>query len=162
MASSAAMAQSCNQSEDGRCTVNVTLQAPIPFTAQITSSTPTTDVGTLTASDLVPGQAVGTREFTGPTISARANFAWSLTIRAGSATWSYTGEGSPTKSASDLAWRTAPTNAYTAASTTGATLLTGALGELRSTPLLFRTTWRWATEPPGSYALPLTLTLAAP
>jgi len=155
-------AQSCGQTSTGSCTVNVTLRAPIPFAAQISASASTTDIGQLTTADLIPGQATGAKEFTGPVITAQANFAWTLTIRAASASWTYSGTGSPSKPASDLGWRLGTSGSYAAMTTSGATLISGALGESRSTPIYFRTTWRWTSEPPGSYELPLTLTLAAP
>jgi hypothetical protein len=155
-------AQSCDQSQSGSCTVNVTLRAPIPFVAQISASSSTSDIGLLTASDLVPGQSSGTKTFSGPVVTAQANFAWSLTIRAANATWTYSGAGAPAKPASDLAWRVGTSGAFDTMTTSGATLMSGSLGESLSVSVNFRTTWRWTTEPPGAYELPLTLTMAAP
>lgn len=162
MAPSMVRAQSCDQSQSGSCTVNVALSAPIPFVAQISTSSSTSDIGLLTAADLVLGQSEGSKTFSGPVVTAQANFAWSLTIRAANTTWTYSGAGAPAKPATDLAWRIGNTGPFAAMTMTGATLISGALGESLSVSVNFRTTWRWASEPPGTYELPLTLTMAAP
>lgn len=160
--SGSAAAQSCEQTGTSSCTVNVTLRAPIPFTAALSASSSVTDLGVLTATTLVPGQSTGTRTDAGPTVQAQANFAWMLTMRAGSTTWSYSGSATaPSKSAADLSWR-AGSGSFTPISTTGSTLLSGTAGAAATAVLSFRTTWSWTSNPPGSYALPLTLTLTAP
>ena len=154
-------AQSCNASSEGLsggCSFNATLTAIIPFMARLSSSTSTTSLGVLDNAALSSGTTVTT----GPTVSAVANFAWSVSVKAGAASWSYDGTASdPQKPAADLRWRIAD-GALTAISTTGAQVLSGAAGTSASATLTFSTLWPWLSSPPGTYTLPVTLTLTAP
>jgi len=156
-----ATAQSCNSSSEaasGVCSFNATLSAIIPYMAQLSSSASTTSLGTLDQATLAAGSIVTA----GPTVTAVANFAWSVSIKAGATAWSYTGTTTdPQKAAADLRWRVG-TGAYTALSTTGAQVSSGTAGSSSAVDLTFSTLWPWASSPPGAYTLPVTLTLTAP
>lgn len=154
-------AQSCNASSEalsGSCSFNATLSAIIPFMARLSSSTSTTSLGVLDNAALSSGSTVTT----GPTVSAVANFAWSVSVKAGAADWSFVGTVTdPHKSSEDLRWRIAD-GPLTAISTTGAQVISGAAGIAATATLTFSTLWPWSSSPPGTYTLPVTLTLTAP
>jgi hypothetical protein len=154
-------AQSCNASSEtlaGSCSFNATLSAIIPFMARLSSSTSTTSLGVLDRAALSSGSMVTT----GPTVSAVANFAWSVSVKAGAASWSYEGTVSdPQKPVADLRWRIAD-GVLTAMSTTGAQVISGTAGLSATATLTFSTLWPWSSSPPGTYTVPVTLTLTAP
>jgi hypothetical protein len=156
-----AAAQTCNSSSEtasGVCSFNATLSAIIPYMAQLSSSASTTSLGTLDRTTLAAGSLVTS----GPTVTAVANFAWSVSIKAGATAWSFTGASAdPQKPAADLRWRVG-TGAYAALSTAGAQVTSGAAGSSSSVTLTFSTLWPWASSPPGDYSVPVTLTLTAP
>lgn len=156
-----AAAQSCNSSSEsatGSCSFNAALSAIIPYMAQLTSSASETSLGTLDRTTLAAGSLVTS----GPTVTAVANFAWSVSIKAGATVWSFTGASTnPAKPAGDLGWRVG-TGAYAALSSAGAQVTSGDAGSSSSVTLTFSTLWPWASSPPGDYTLPVTLTLTAP
>jgi len=161
---SRASGQSCSVSGSSSCNVTVTLSAgAIPYAAQLTTTATTTSLGTISQTTLPAGTASSTIVTAGPTITANANAAYAVTIAAQSSTWSYTGTfTNPAKPAGHLEYRVGSAGSYTAITTTGASILSGTAATERSAALSFRTTWAWASAKPGTYSLPLTITLTTP
>jgi hypothetical protein len=109
----------------------------------------------------------GFNSTTGPSLTVSANSAWTLHIRAASATWTATNTspGAPartTKPAADLQWATASNGTFTALTTTDASLVNGGATAGNATTLYFQTLYDWALDTPGNYGLSIVLTLTAP
>jgi hypothetical protein len=103
----------------------------------------------------------------GPSLTVSANAAWTLHIRAASATWTATNTspGAPartTKPAADLKWATASNGTFTALTTTDASLVNGGATASNATTLYFQTLYNWTLDTPGNYGLSIVLTLTAP
>lgn len=156
-------AQSCEQTGTGSCAISVSLAAAIPFAAQLTVSSASTAFGTIGPSTLAAGSTSGTLSATGPTISAIANFGYAVTLKAAASAWSYTGTSTdPAKPVSDLRFRLVTTGPFTTLTTGGTQILSGSAGTSSSTATFLQSLWNWTTNPPGTYSLPLSVTLTAP
>ena len=104
---------------------------------------------------------------TGPTLTVSANSAWTLHIRAASATWTATNTspGAPawaTKPAADLRWSTAANGSFAALSNSDANLVGGPATASSATTLFFQTRYAWTSDTPGNYSLAIVLTLTSP
>jgi len=104
---------------------------------------------------------------TGPTLTASANAAWTLYLRASSALWTATNTspGAPArtdKPAADLKWSTAANGSFTSLSTSDVNLVTGSATASNSTTLYFQTLYDWTLDTPGNYSLSVVLTVTAP
>ena len=150
------------------CEVSLSLDTDIPYMAQLSISSTSTALGTLSTVAFVRSVATSTVNATGPTVTTTANFAHQLTISAQSSTWTFTRpSGSTTtvsKAAGDLLWSMAAAGPFTSVTTTGAVIASSiAAGSGTVTgPIYLRSRWSWATDNPGTYSLALTITLAAP
>lgn len=102
----------------------------------------------------------------GPTATAKANRAYSVTVDATTAVWVYTPAGGladPSKPASDLKWATTVGGAFTHNVGTSATLLSGAGGTAGTTQaIFFRASLSYTVDRPGTYSLTVRYTLSAP
>ena len=103
----------------------------------------------------------------GPTLTVSANAAWTLSLRAATATWTATNTspGAPArinKPAADLKWSTASNGSFVALTTSDATLVSGAATASSGTTLYFQTLYSWALDTPGNYGLAIVLTLTSP
>ncbi|GAC1420352.1 MAG: hypothetical protein NVSMB53_19130 [Gemmatimonadaceae bacterium] len=104
---------------------------------------------------------------TGPTLTVSANAAWTLYVRAAQATWSATNTspGAPArtnKPVADLEWSTASNGAFTALTTTDASLVTGSATASSATTIFFDTLYSWTLDTPGNYSMSIVLTLTSP
>jgi hypothetical protein len=104
---------------------------------------------------------------TGPTLTVSANAAWTLYVHAAQATWTATNTspGAPARSnkpAADLKWSTAANGAFTALTTTDASLVTGSATASSATTLFFDTFYSWTLDTPGNYSMSIVLTLTSP
>jgi hypothetical protein len=104
---------------------------------------------------------------TGPTLTVSANAAWTLHLRAASAVWTATNTapGAPArtnKPAGDLRWSLASNGAFSALTTSDATMTTGPATANSGATLHFRTLYDWALDTPGNYSLSVVLTLTSP
>jgi hypothetical protein len=104
---------------------------------------------------------------TGPTLTVSANAAWTLHIRAATATWAATNTspGAPAwaaKPAANLRWSTAANGSFAALSTSDASLVGGAATANSATTLYFQTVYDWTSDTPGNYSLAVVLTLTSP
>jgi hypothetical protein len=151
------VAQSCN--------------APCSLTVNAASLTPT-DVLRLSLSSssvsfTAPVEADYTAAFkaaNGPTVTAKANRAFHVTVDASSSTFGYSGAlTNPGKPASDLQWATASGGPFSNNVGTAATLFSGSSGTAGTAQaIFFRTNLSYAVDRPGSYTLTVRYTLSAP
>lgn len=161
-ATSAARAQTaCNGG--GSCAVVVTLRLPRPYVASLALSQSTTAVPPLTAADF----SAGFKDVAGPTLTVKANAPYRVTIQAAQSRWSYTGSAAaPDKPASALLWSGSAAGPYTSSASSGTVWPINSLAApataSQSIPLFYRTQWTWTTSPPGTYTLPVNLTITSP
>jgi len=96
-------------------------------------------------------------------LSIRANSGWTVSLSATSALWSATG-ASPrlNKPQSDLQWGTAVGGPFTNLSGSATAIGTGTATAGQTVSLYLRTRYDWTLDTPGSYSLPLVLTISAP
>lgn len=96
-------------------------------------------------------------------VNIRANLSWTLTLRSTAATWTGVGvQARANKPVGDLQWGTAVAGPFTDLTTANATIGTGAATGGAAVNLYLRTRYTWTLDTPGSYSLPLQLTITAP
>ena len=98
----------------------------------------------------------------GPSVSVKANRAWTVKVSSNASIWTGTGGASTTKAAGDLQWATAVGGPYTAFSTTPATFLTGSGTGSTSQQAYYKALWSYSSDTPGDYSLVVVYTLSAP
>ena len=99
------------------------------------------------------------------TLSVRANRSWIVTA-SGNATFTASGSlARANKPVSDIRWSTVNSGAGTGLATTAATITSGTAGDATGSnvkTLFWWTRLSWTGDPPGSYSMPITLTLTTP
>lgn len=146
------------------CSVAVTFRLPQPTVISLALSSATTTIPALTAQVLSAGSTV----VAGPSLTVRANAPYRVTVQSATTTWSYTGAASnPLKPASDLSWGTTNAGPWVSSATSSTLWPTGTLTTAPATAgqtlsLFYRTLWTWTSTPPGSYSLPVNITLTSP
>lgn len=100
----------------------------------------------------------------GPVLTMRSNIPWSVTLRATQLLWTATPAPSrPDKPVTDLQWGLAAAGPFTDLTTTATTIATGGAGTNGTIiPLHFRVKYAWLLDTPGTYSLPLQLTVTSP
>lgn len=162
-ATAAAAQGNCNVNREGACQVGAT--AAYALTVTITSvvrlSLPNSAIalGTATPTEFTAG-------FSTPVevpLSIRANAGWAISIAAMSPVWSASPASAwQTKPVSDLGWGASPVGPFADMSGAPATIQSGGATGNTVIPLYLRTRYGWATDSPGSYSLPLQITITAP
>lgn len=105
----------------------------------------------------------GFGQTTGPTLTVRSNSTWSVSIRTTQNTWTASPPPArPNKPSAELRWGTLPAGTFTSISTSAATVQTGGASAGTVIPLYFRVTYNWLLDRPGSYSLPVQVTIASP
>lgn len=145
------------------CALTVTLRLGRPQVFRLALSDGTTTVPPLSSSDF----ATGFKDVAGPTVSVLANSPYRITVQAAFSTWQYSGsQANPAKGAADLQWSRSASGPWFASS--NASTLWPASGSSApatagtTVPLFYRTLWQWTSSPPGTYALPVNITLTSP
>lgn len=139
------------------CTVTNTVSATVPYVARLTLSQAATTLTAPTAADF---GTTGVVDAAAITIDVKANTAYTVTATAATATFS--GPSGSAKPAGSLAFTT-NASTYTALSTTGATVGTGAAATASTVYTIgYRTAYNWTVDAPGSYTLAVNYTLTAP
>jgi len=93
----------------------------------------------------------------------KANVPWTLTFRALNATWTGTGSFARLdRPVGDLQRATALAGPYVDVVTTSTTLSTGAASAGTNLTMYFRAKYAWLLDGPGTYTLPLELTITSP
>ncbi len=149
------------------CTVGTncvhTLSGTVPVLVNLTLENASTALGSVTAEMFDGGQLVD-----GPRFEVRANRSYNVTLTAASATFS--GGGNDSKPASDVqfvrvtdaAGCSGATGFAALSSSTAATIFSGSAGLSPRQRLCFNIAWDYDTDGPGSYNLPLNLSVTAP
>lgn len=145
------------------CTVTVSLRLARPEVFRLVLSTVSTPVPALTAADFT----LGHKDVAGPVLTVFANAPHRITVQAAAPLWQYAGAApNPGKAASDLFWSRDANGAWLS-SGTAATLwpVSGPSAPPsagQTIPLFYRTRWHWTGSPPGTYTLPVNITLTSP
>lgn len=164
VAPSSARAQgNCDLGGQATCVVGGTNQYAMTVTIStvVRLSIPSTTVALGTATGTEFANGFGTPVLV--PVSLRANRSWTLALRTTAATWTATGTGArANKPNSDLQWGTATAGPFTNLSTTNATVATGAATGTGAVNLYLRSRYQWTLDTPGSYSIPLQLTITAP
>lgn len=145
------------------CPVVVNVQFSVPHATSISLNKDTTSLGTPTQTAFTPNVAATTTPVVnGPVFSVTANFDFQVTLKSAAA-WTVSSGGYAAKPISDLQWSTASNGVFSAVSTSGQQVgATRSAGSTVPVSLFFQSTWRWAVDRPGTYSLPLVLTVVAP
>ena len=154
---------SCTVNFRASCVVGGTaaagLTVSIPAVVRLQVPSAVVALGTATANDFAAG--FGTAVAVPMTI--KANRSWTLTFAAGAAAWTGTGPTArPAKPAGDLQWGLSSTGPFTDLATAMSTIGAGAATSGQVIPLHVRTRYSWTADTPGSYSLPLVVTITAP
>jgi hypothetical protein len=98
----------------------------------------------------------------GHTAVIKANNAWQLLISSGQALWTAGGGGRPNKPDGDLLWGLSSGGPFTAVTGTPVQVTTGTATNATSVSIYYKVLWVWNLDIPGTYTLPVTLTISAP
>lgn len=100
----------------------------------------------------------------GPQLTVKSNSTWSISIRSTQATWTASGPSArANKPTSDLRWATNPAGPFTNLSTTATTMQVSAAPSAGTVvPLHFRVAYAWTLDTPGTYSLPVQVTVTSP
>ena len=139
------------------------LTATVPTLVNLTLENASTNLGAITANEFDNGQQIA-----GPRFEARANRTYSVTLVAASPT--FTGTGNTSKAAGDVRFAVVAASAgcgaagaYTAIPTAAAVgIFAGTAGLSPRQQLCFDIVWNYASDVPGTYELPLNLSVSAP
>jgi len=160
----AAAQSSCTRNRTGACAVGntATIALNITITRAIRMS-----LGSSTITLTAPGPDdfnAGFGQTAAPTLLIRSNASYSVSLRSTQSLW--TASPAPAradKPAGDLQWAVLVAGPFTDLSTLGATIFTGASATAGTViPLQFRVRYSWLLDTPGTYSLPLQLTLTSP
>jgi len=148
----------------GTCSTSGTLSITIGIgrAVQLELSAASTSLTPPTTADFEAGFA----STTGPSGVVRSNAPWSLSISAGSATWTasntQTEPARANKPSTDLLWSLSAAGPFTPLTTTPVTVATGAATSGASGTLFYRTRYDWLLDTPGNYSIQVILTIVAP
>lgn len=99
----------------------------------------------------------------GPVLTVKANSSWSVSIRTTQSTWTASpAPARPNKPASELRWATSPAGPFTNFTTTAVTVRTGTASAGTAIPLHFRVAYAWLLDRPGTYSIPVQVTVTSP
>ena len=157
-------AQSCTTTQNpnsiASCSVSGTAAANIVKTVRLSLSAATTTLAAPTIAVFDAGlQSVAT---TGPNVTVKSNSAWVVSIRALNATWGASAEGRTDKVAADLLWSSSATGSFAPLSGTDTPIASGSATTGVSGTLFLKVAYSWLNDVPGTYTLPVVLTITAP
>jgi hypothetical protein len=148
----------------GACAIGpIPISVTIGKVAEVTVSSASTALPTPTNADFDAGIIAAP----GPTVSVRANTPWSLQIGATTAVWTAAASApgqSPRadKPASDLLWATAVGGTFRPLALGSTLVRAGSATAGTATALFYRALLAWDADPPGDYAIVVSLTLVTP
>ena len=154
-------AQTCSGTTS--CTVNLTASLAIPSLVALSLGAATQNLTPPAQADLVTGYV----QEAGPSITVKANKAWTLSLSTTTATnWTYTGTASGVKPIGDLTYSKTAGGTYAAITGTAVQFDSGAKTNSGTSTIFFRTLYpNDYSDPrvaPGTYTLAAVFTLAAP
>lgn len=98
----------------------------------------------------------------GHTAVINANAGWQLLISSGQALWTAGGGGRSDKPQADLLWGLSSGGGFTAVTSAPSQVATGSETNSTSMSIYYKVLWTWNLDSPGTYSLPVTLTISAP
>jgi hypothetical protein len=141
-----------------------TLNATVPTLVTLTLESNATALGSITAAQFDNGQQIA-----GPLFDVKANRGYSITLASANATFTAGVGANAAKSAGDVRWARVASaagcstaGAYAAVSTTAVGVYTGTAGTAPRQQLCFDILWNYASDTPGTYTLPLNVSVSAP
>jgi hypothetical protein len=152
-------------SNTGSCNTSITTSLTIGALVKLGLSATTTSLTAPTADQVDVGALIADA---GPTFTIKANRSWTMNIRSGNATnWTYAGSSGGVKPISDLSWSNALAGTYAAITAIDAVFTSGASASSGTAAAAFFKTnypagFTNAANAPGTYTLPIILTLTAP
>ncbi len=154
---------SCTVNGVATCLVGGTASAALNITIQ--QATRVT-VASSTVTIPQPTDASYTAGFGSPgtvAFEVRSNAAWRVSISSSSTTWSFSPPTARTdKPRADLQWALAPAGPYTDLSAAITSILTGTATNSTIQTLYLRSKYDWTLDRPGTYSIPVQVTLTAP
>lgn len=147
---SAGFPSSCAQTRAWSVVVQRTVRVTIPQ-AVVTLTNPD-------ATDFTNGFSVAL----GHSAIINANSSWQLLISSSQALWTASGGGRADKPQADLLWGLSSGGAFTAVTASPTQVTTGSATNSTSVSLYYKVLWVWNLDIPGTYSLPVTLTISAP
>ncbi|MCX5760301.1 MAG: hypothetical protein NTW72_02150 [Gemmatimonadetes bacterium] len=97
------------------------------------------------------------------TLVVKGNRSWSVTAQGGLATFNATGTLAwSSKPVTDIKWATTSGAAGTSLTTTAVTVMTGNATASSSATLYWSSALSWTTDKPGTYSMPINITLTTP
>jgi hypothetical protein len=153
----------CNVNREGACQVGATAAYALNITIApvVRLSLPNNAIalGTATPAEFTAGFGTPVEV----PLSIRANTGWAISIAVLSPVWSAAPASAwQTKPVSDLGWGASPVGPFADMGGTPATVQSGGATGNTVIPLYLRARYGWATDSPGSYSLPLQITITAP
>ncbi len=146
---------SCTFGNDASHAITVTITAAVGMATSASSVTIPTPDGNSFANGFGNPALLG--------VTVRANQGWTLSIRSTQALWNFAGaEARSDRPAADLQWGTLVGGPFTDMTTTNVSMSSGAASGAAVINLYLRARYSWALDGPGTYSLPIQLTLTAP
>ena len=149
----------------GNCNTTNTASVLVNALVKLDMSSATTSLTSPTADQVEVGATIADA---GPSLTIKANRSWSLNVKTTNPTsWTYVGSNGGNKPISDLTWSNAVNGTFAGISPSDALVTSGAAATNgQAAQIFFRTVWAAGfTQPsnaPGTYSLPVVLTLSAP
>jgi hypothetical protein len=149
----------------GTCNTTNTASVTIGALVKLGMSASATSLTSPTADQVDVGATVADA---GPTFTIKANRSWTMNIRSGNAAnWTYVGSFGGVKPIGDLTWANAVAGTYAAITASDAVFTSGASSSNGTAAAAFFKTnypagFTNAANAPGTYSLPIILTLTAP
>jgi hypothetical protein len=154
-----AAAQTCAASGiPGSCAATQTLSITVVRAVRVTAAPTSVAFASPTVADF----DLGYSQSTGHVITVSANDQWRLQLSSSQATFTASGGARVNKPRGDLLWSTSAGGTFTAVSGTAAQIGSGTATRSAVLTLYYRIGWSWSLDTPGTYRLPLTLTVSAP
>jgi hypothetical protein len=98
----------------------------------------------------------------GHTAVIKANSAWQMLISSSQTLWTAGGGGRTDKPESDLLWGLSSGGSFAAMTSSPVQVANGSATNSTSVSIYYKVLWAWNLDTPGTYTLPLTLTISAP
>ncbi|MDX2182724.1 MAG: hypothetical protein SFW08_01955 [Gemmatimonadaceae bacterium] len=168
LTATSASAQTCsaNGAASATCNVAASVSTTVQHVVRLTIPSTTIALGDVTNENQYTASGGTVAELTSATqgVTIRANRAWRLQLNATATTWTFTPAGGTTDPARAATTLLASINggAFGAIATTATDVASGAASGSANVNVAFRTNFNIATDPPGSYSLPVQFTLIAP
>ena len=141
---------SCAQTRSWSVVVQPTVRVTVPQ-AVVTLTNPD-------ATDFTNGFSIAF----GHSAVINANSSWQLLISSSQALWTAGAGGRSDKPQGDLLWGLSSGGSFTAVTGSPTQVTTGSATNATSVSIYYKVLWVWNLDIPGTYSLPVTLTISAP